>query len=90
MVPFQGALSVVISQRRCGRLQSDTIPRAWYCPITSARVTPAPRRRPSAAQWCLRIFSYSFLAGPSAQLLRDSAMEFPVYDGSANSGSFRR
>jgi hypothetical protein len=28
--------------------------------------------------------------GPSAQLLRDSPMEFPVYAGSANSGSFRR
>jgi hypothetical protein len=42
------------------------------------------------AQWFLRIFSCSFLERPSAQLLRDSTMEFPVYDGSANSGSFRR
>jgi hypothetical protein len=30
------------------------------------------------------------LAGPSAQFLCDFAMEFPVYDGSANSGSFRK
>jgi hypothetical protein len=30
------------------------------------------------------------LCGASTQLLRDSAMEFPVYDGSANSGSFHR
>jgi hypothetical protein len=42
------------------------------------------------AQWFLRIFFYSFLAGPSVQLLHNSAMEFPMYDGSANSGSFRR
>jgi hypothetical protein len=37
----------------------------------------------------LSIFSYS-LAGPSAQFLYDFAMEHPVYDGSANSGSFRK
>jgi hypothetical protein len=30
------------------------------------------------------------LAGPSTQFLRDSVMEFPVYDGSANLGSFRK
>jgi hypothetical protein len=37
----------------------------------------------------LEVFSYS-LAGPSAQFLRDSVMEFPVYDGSMNLGSFRK
>jgi hypothetical protein len=36
------------------------------------------------------IFSCSVFAGPFDQFLRDSAMEFPVYVGSANSGSFRR
>jgi hypothetical protein len=36
------------------------------------------------------IFSYSAFAGPSDQFLRDSAMEFPVYAESANSGSFCR
>jgi hypothetical protein len=30
------------------------------------------------------------LASLSAQFLCDFAMEFPVYDGSANSGSFRK
>jgi hypothetical protein len=30
------------------------------------------------------------LAAPSAQFLRDFAMEFPVYEGSANSGSFHK
>jgi hypothetical protein len=56
----------------------------WYCPITSARVTPTSQRRPSTAQWCLSIFSYS------DQFLCDFAMDDPVYDGSANSGSFHK
>jgi hypothetical protein len=37
----------------------------------------------------LSIFSYSLLAGPSAQFLCDFAMEHPVYAGSACSWSFR-
>jgi hypothetical protein len=65
-------------------------PRAWYCPIASARVIPTSRRRPSTAQWSLSIFSYSFLVGPSAQFLCDFTMEFPVYDRSVNSGSFHK
>jgi hypothetical protein len=30
MVPVQGALSAVISQRRSDRLRSGTTPQAWY------------------------------------------------------------
>jgi hypothetical protein len=88
--PLRGALSAVISHRRSGCLQNGTTPRAWYYPITSARVTPASRRRPSTTQWCLSIFSCSFLVGSFDQFLCDFAMEDPVYDGSAYSGSFRK
>jgi hypothetical protein len=38
----------------------------------------------------LRIFSCAVFAGPSDQFFRNSAMEFLVNAGSANSGSFRR
>jgi hypothetical protein len=89
-IPVQGARSVVISQRLSGHLRSGTTPRAWYCPRTSAKVTPAPQRHRSTTKWSLMIFSYSAFAGPSDQFLRDSAMEFPVYAESANSGSFCR
>jgi hypothetical protein len=79
-----------MSQSRSGRLRSGTTPQAWYCPTTSAKVIPPFRRRPSTSQWDLSIFSCSALAGPSAQFLCDCAMEQPVYDGSACSGSFHK
>jgi hypothetical protein len=79
-----------MSQRRSGRLRSGTTAQAWYCLITSARVTLAFRRRPSTAQRSLSIFSYSFLAEPSDQFLCDFAVEQPLYGGSVNSGSFHK
>jgi hypothetical protein len=45
------------------------------------------------SEHCLVIpehLSCSVFAGPSNKILRDSAMEFPMYAGSAKSGSFRR
>jgi hypothetical protein len=87
-VPLQGARSAVISQRWSGRLRSGTTPRAWYCPMTDARVTPAPRRHPSTTQCFLSIFSCSVFEGPSVQFLRNCSIEFPVNANSANSGLF--
>jgi hypothetical protein len=46
-VPSQRGRSAIMSQSRSGRLRSGTTPRAWYCPITSAKVTLAFRRRPT-------------------------------------------